>query len=119
MATHHGRPGGRLLEVGLALGLAVLSAGVLLAGLALVLWVLIAVYLTLFRVSPILAYVIMTSGAGLSVKVAGPGMRLCWKGLAAIWRPFLTYYRYEAHTLRPLKENETVPPGDGRDKNEG
>ena len=108
-----------MLEVGLALGLAVLSAGVFLAGLALVLWVLVAVHLTLFRVSPILAYGIMTIGAGLSVKVAGPVMRLCWKGLAAIWRPFLTYYRYEAHTLRPLKENETVPPGDGRDKNEG
>ena len=22
-------------------------------------------------------------------------------------KPFLTYYRYEAHTLRPIKENET------------
>ena len=108
-----------MLEVLLALGLAVLSAGVFLAGLALVLWVLMAIYLTLFRVSPILAYGIMTTGAGLSMKVAGPVMRLCWKGLAAIWRPFLTYYRYEAHTLRPLKENETAPPGDARDKNEG
>jgi hypothetical protein len=108
-----------LLELALALGLAVVSAGVFLAGLALVLWVLMTVYMALFRVSPILAYGVMTAGAGLSVKVATPVMRLCWKGLAAIWRPFLTYYRYEAHTLRPLTKNETTIPGDGREKNEG
>lgn len=35
------------------------------------------------------------------------------------WAALLRYYRYEAHTLRPLKENETAPPGDARDKNEG
>ena len=39
--------------------------------------------------------------------------------LGYLWALLLKYYRYEAHTLRPLKENETVPPGDGRDKNEG
>ena len=108
-----------MLEVLLALGLAVVSAGVFLAGLALVLWVMMTVYLALFRVSPILAYGIIGAGAGLSIKVANPVMSLCWKGLAAIWRPFLTFYRYEVHTLRPLKENENATPGDGREKNEG
>lgn len=103
----------------MALGLVVVSTGVLLGGLALVLWALMTIYLALLRVSPILAYGVMTAGAGLSVKVAQPVMSLCWKGLAAMWRPYLTYYRYEVHTLRPLKENETTTPGDGREKNEG
>jgi hypothetical protein len=107
------------MEVVLALGLAVLSAVVLLFGLALALWILMTVYKALYRVSPILAYGIMASGAGLSVKVVGPLMRLCWKGLAAIWQPFLAYYGYEMHTLRPLTEVEATAPGDGRDKNEG
>ncbi len=113
MTARHGRSGGRWLEVGLALGLAVLSAGVFRAGLALVLWVLMAVYLLLFRVSPILASGIMAGGAGISVKVAGPVMKPCWKGLAAIWRPFLAYTGHEAHTLLPLTENESATPGDG------
>jgi hypothetical protein len=119
MATHHGRLGGRLVEVVLALGLAVLSAGVLLAGLALVLWVLMTGYLALFRVSPILAYGIIAAGAGLSVKIANPVMGMCWKGLAAIWLPFLRHYGYEAHSLRPLSKNKATIPGDGREKNEG
>jgi len=108
-----------MLEGGLALGLVVVSAGVFVAGLAFASWMLIAVYQALFQVSPILAYGVMTAGAGLSVKVATPIMSLCWKGLAAIWRPFLAYYRYEAHTLRPLAQTEKTTPGDGREKNEG
>jgi hypothetical protein len=107
------------MEVVLAVGLAVVSAGVLMFGLALAFWVLMVTYMTLYRVSPILAYGIMASGAGLSVKVVGPLMRLCWKGLAAIWQPFLAYYGYEMHTLRPLTEVEATAPSDGRDKNEG
>ncbi len=35
------------------------------------------------------------------------------------WTALLRYYRYEAHTLRPLKDNETAPPHKARDKNEG
>jgi hypothetical protein len=35
------------------------------------------------------------------------------------WTALLRYYRYEAHTLRPLKEDETTTPGVRRDKNEG
>lgn len=107
MATHHGRPGGRFLEVALGLGLVVLSAGALVAGLALALAAIVGLYGVLYGISPILAYGLMAAGGGATVKLAGPIMTTIWKGLSAIWRPFLTYYGYEAHTLRPIKEDET------------
>lgn len=66
-----------------------------------------AVYVALFRIDPILAYGLMAASAGLTAKFVGPVMGTIWKGLAAVWRPFLTYYRYEAQTLRPIKEDET------------
>jgi hypothetical protein len=119
VATHHGRPGGRLVEVLLALGLVVLSAGTIMAGLALSVAALMAVYVTLFRVSPILAYGLLAAGGGLTFKFVVPIMTMVWKGIAAVWRPFLRYYRYEAHTLRPIKDEKTAAPANGREKNEG
>jgi hypothetical protein len=108
-----------LVEVVLALGLAVLSAGTLLAGLALCVVGFMAVYAALFRVDPILAYGLTAASTGLTIKFVGPVMKTIWKGLAAVWRPFLGYYRYEAHTLRSLADEETAAPAHGRDKNEG
>ena len=35
------------------------------------------------------------------------------------WNALLRYYRYEAHTLRPIKDEKTAVPGNGSDKNEG
>ncbi len=107
------------MEVGLALGLVVLSAGAMLAGLALCVGGLMAVYVALFRIEPILAYGFMAASTGLTIKFVGPVMGTIWKGLAAVWRPFLTFYGYEAHTLRTIKDEETAARPQGRDKNEG
>ncbi len=115
----HGRPGGRLVEVGLALGLVLLSAGALLAGLALCVVGLMAVYTALFRVDPILAYGLLAASSGLTIKFVGPVMGSIWKGVSAVWRPFLTYYGYEAHTLRPIKDEKTAARPEGREKHEG
>jgi hypothetical protein len=38
---------------------------------------------------------------------------------AVLWRKLLTYYRYEAQTLRPIKDETTATSGDGGGKNEG
>jgi hypothetical protein len=35
------------------------------------------------------------------------------------WTALLRYYRYEAHTLRPLKDDETTTLGNGRETDEG
>lgn len=78
-----------------------------------------AVYVALFRVDPILAYGLLAASAGGTIKFVGPVMGTIWKALSAVWRPFLTYYGYEAHTLRPLRDDKTVAPPEGREKNEG
>jgi hypothetical protein len=104
VATHHNRPGGRLLEVALALGLAVLS-GAFLAGV---------VFAGLYLFGPV------GDGDG----TGGRSLLLGSICLAAYvlkypWTALLNYYRYDVRTLRPLKKNETATPADGRDENEG
>lgn len=78
-----------------------------------------AVYVALFRIDPILAYGFIAASTGVTIKLVGPVMGTIWKGLAAVWRPFLTYYRYEAQTLRPIKDEKTAARPEGREKNEG
>ena len=91
MATHHGRPGGRLVEVlaGLALALA--------SGVFLVLCLVVPAYV-LFWMD-----VETHSGGKLEVASFLGGLWL----LKYPWGALLKYYRYEAHTLRPLAEGET------------
>ncbi|MBL9048674.1 MAG: hypothetical protein JNK19_00995 [Tabrizicola sp.] len=48
---------------------------------------------------------------------AGAAVGFLISGL--LWRKLLTYYRYEVHTLRPIKEEKTATPTDGRETNEG
>jgi len=96
-----------VLELGLALGLVMLSATVFLSGLALILAGTMAAITVLYRLSPLLGYGVIAGVMALATKCVDPVMKLCWKGLAALWKPFLTYYRYEAHTLRPIKDDET------------
>jgi len=112
VATHHGRPGGRLLEVALALGLVLVSVGLFGGFVALVsydfgLWGNGRDYHRDFDAVLVRAVVF-----------AGLAAAACL--LAYLWGVLLTYYRYDARTLRPLTENDkTEAPDKGRDNNEG
>lgn len=89
-----------MLEVVLALGLVAVSAVVLIA------------------VSAGASYFFAPAGRAGGPLLVG-SLALAFWVLKYPWTALLRYYRYEAHTLRPLKENETAPPGDAREKNEG
>ena len=101
MATHHGRPGGRLVEVLAAfvlIGVSVaILVGALWAGFVGLMW--FAGY-----VSPVfLAGVMVIATNYLFTKI----FRLALWVLSALWGPFLKYYKYQAHTLRPLDDEGT------------
>lgn len=101
MATHHGRPGGRLVEVLAAFALIGVSVGILLGALsvAFVAWMwLAAIVPTAFL------GVVMASGVAYFFN---PIMRSAWWVLSALWGPFLKYYKYQAHNLRPLDDEGT------------
>ncbi|WP_395543797.1 hypothetical protein [Neotabrizicola sp. sgz301269] len=88
MATHHGRPGGRSGEVGL-LFLTVIATVLLIGG---------GIFLPL----------LLTQATGSSSYFASKaGAAMGFVVSALLWRKLLSYYRYEAHTLRPIKEDET------------
>ena len=92
-----------MLEVGLALVLAVLSVGFI-AG---------AILLALFLFGPFGSEdsggrVLILAGVAFAVYI-----------LKYPWIALLKYYRYEAHTLRPIKDEKTAARPDGREKNEG
>jgi hypothetical protein len=94
-----------LLEVVLAFGLAVLSvafiAGVLFVGLLL------------------FGPVVGTEAGGGGRLIFLGSICLSLYALKYPWTALLRYYRYEAHTLRPLKDEKTAAPANGREKNEG
>ena len=98
--THHGRPGGRLLELILMCALIGLSAGALCAGLGLVF--LLAMFLT-GLVGPAFLWPTI---ALVVTYFWRPIMRTAWWLAAKMWNPFLKYYGYEAHTLKPIMPKE-------------
>lgn len=98
--THHGRPGGRALELLIMFALIGLSAAILVGGVALGVWVYV---LLLTFVDPIL--VIAASGLMLPY-VWKPIMRCAWWLAATIWTPFMDYYGYEPHTFKQIKPKE-------------
>ncbi len=94
-----------MLEVLLALGLMVLSAAFLVAVVALV----------AYLFGP-LAWSGGSRGGGM-IFVGSLGLGVY--ALKYPWTALLRYYRYEAHTLRPLKDDKTAARPEGREKNEG
>jgi len=52
---------------------------------------------------------LLTQAAGSSSSYFAPkaGAAMGFLVSALLWRKLLNYYRYEAHTLRPIKEDET------------
>lgn len=93
--THHNRPGGRVVELLAALVLIFVSVGLFLAVLAGVLWL----FMQVAAWKPVLAFALVAASVNWLVL---PVFRFATRFLATIWRPFLSYYRYEAHSLRPL-----------------
>jgi hypothetical protein len=108
--THYGRPGGRLVEVALALVMVALSLGLVFGFVALMsydfgLWgngrdnhrdfdallVRAVVFASLVSAACVLAY---------------------------LWGVLLKHYRYDARTLRPIKDEMTAVPEHGSDKSE-
>ena len=101
MATHHGRPGGRGREL-LLLLLTVLASILLIGG-----GFLFPLILT------------QATETGSSFFASKAGAALGFLGSALLWRKLLTYYRYDGHTLRPLKEEKTATSDNGSETNEG
>ncbi len=98
--THHGRPGGRLLELILMFALIGLSAGALCVGLGLV-----------FLLTILLTRLVGPAFLGPAVALVvtylwRPIMRTAWWLAAKMWNPFLKYYGYEAHTFKPIMPKE-------------
>jgi hypothetical protein len=101
MATHHGRPGGRGLELLVMLFAVLLTATILFGGIA-GLFALQMVFLApLLRISP--GMLAALNGVLLTYWYK-PGAKLAWAICAAIWTPILSYYKYEPHTLKPIFE---------------
>lgn len=98
--THHGRPGGRLLELIIMFALIALSAATLCVGLAAV--VLVNMWLLIW-IDPIF---IAAVNILVITYLARPIMRVAWRLAAAMWTPFMNYYGYEAHTFKPIKLKE-------------
>ncbi len=88
---HHGRFGGRLLEVVLTLLLVIASAAALVGS-----------FLGTYKVLALLGLKRRSSGKLVSAVYMG-----VLAGLAAVWRAFLRYYRYDPNTLRPIRPEDT------------
>ena len=101
MATHHGRPGGRLVEVLAAFSLIGVSAVILVGALA----VAFGAWMWLAAIVPT-AFLTVVMASGVTYFLA-PIMRSAWWVLSALWGPFSKYYKYQAHSLRPLDDEGT------------
>ncbi len=119
MAQTQGKPGGRLLELTLAFVLVVVSGGLLVAGCAFVLGAFWALYTAAMRISLGMALAVSLSGGWFLTRFGRPIMRVVRAVLRTIWTPYLTHYRLEAHTLRPIKDETIAKPDVGGDKSEG
>ena len=97
-----------MLEVVLALGLVVLSAGLLVAGLAFVVVVTLAIVGAAHSFSPGVAAALMAGSGGLLFQFGGPVMRAIWNGLAAIWKTI--------SNLLPLRGAYAAPDQGKRDE---
>ena len=87
-----------------AFGLIGISAAMLVAGLGLILgagYALIIVGVQYLGTGFIVALVMLNTWA--VNRFGGPAMRMAFAAAGRLWRPFLTYYKYEAHTLRPIR----------------
>jgi ABC-type Fe3+ transport system permease subunit len=109
--THHGRAGGRLLEVALTLVLVALSVGLLSGFVALIsydfgMWGNGRDYHRDFGAALVKSVVFVSLAAAACL-------------LTYLWGALLHYYRYDPRTLRPLTEKDSVKPGDGQENNEG
>ena len=91
-----------MVEVMLALVLALFSGALLLGGLALMVVAFVELAAIVARYSPGLVVALAAGSGALLAKSLGVVTRAIWKVLSAIWSPFLKYYRYEPHTLRPI-----------------
>jgi hypothetical protein len=80
VATHHGRPGGRILELSLLFALMAVTL-VLPFGMVLLMeW---------------LGYLTPKTAFGVGIALSFP-----------LWRAFLRYYKYELHTLKPIMKKD-------------
>ncbi len=93
---HHGRRGGRLVEVISALMMVVLSValfGAVFAGM---------MYLFLRFVPYATGGLIFLAMMAFSQYLFPWAMTATWWVLRHLWGPYLQYYKYEPHSLRPI-----------------
>jgi hypothetical protein len=93
MRAHHGRPGGRALELLLLFALIGFSAAVLIGGVGL--------FFGAFAYVEVHFGHIRGKGAGALFILVYTGLLL---GLGLIWKVFLKYYKYDPNSLKPLTE---------------
>jgi hypothetical protein len=102
VATHHGRPGGKILELLLAFGLIVCSIFVLfLPALGFVAAALL-VSQSIWFVLPFLFLIY----SKWFLKFVLQSHRFVWTVAAGLWAPYLRYYQLEPHTLRSITVKE-------------
>ena len=95
MATHHGRPGGRGREL-LLLLLTVLASVLLIGGGFLL---------------PLIGTQATDTGSSFFASKAGAALGFLVS--AMLWQKLLAHYRYDANTLRPLREENTATSNNG------
>ncbi len=94
MSTHHGRPGGRLVEL-------------------LALFAFLGLSVAMLVGMPILVmYFLDAPEPGRRTSILA-GLALALVILAPIWKALLRYYKYEPHTLKPILRKEKTHDGRG------
>ena len=103
MTTHHGRPGGRGLELLLLMAVILLTLAVFVMGIALAVFGQAYFALKVIRIEPALLAPLNVAAFAYWHKPIG---RFIWWLCAKIWTPFLRYYKYEQATLNPIIDGE-------------